>query len=380
MFCSLALVCSEDHRTKFMKRTSMIKNPRTYVCLVVCVFSLLVFVKSDVHAASALLTYRVVDLGALEQAVGGMVRGPSAANEVVGAAVAPGSGIRAFLLTMSGVENLEGLPGTDWSSSHGINDIGGVVGSSNTAAAVRAFRWTRAGGVQALGALPGDSGSEAFGINTHNEVAGYSSGPNGVEATIWRSNGQIQGLGRLLNGDHSRGLAINERSEVVGASGTAGGTRAFIWSSNAGMRDLGTLPGDDNSTAYAINSRGEVVGFSDGPSGARAVLWTLSQAIESIGTLPGGNSSRALSINDRSDVVGTSESFLGPRAFLWTRAAGMRDLNDLIPNDSDFVLFEAAGINNLGAIVALGRDRDSHGDAHAYHEFPTRVFLLIPLP
>jgi hypothetical protein len=44
----------------------MIKNPRTYVSLVVCLFSVLVFVKSDVHAASALLTYRVVDLGALE--------------------------------------------------------------------------------------------------------------------------------------------------------------------------------------------------------------------------------------------------------------------------------------------------------------------------
>jgi hypothetical protein len=75
----------------------MIKNPRTYVCLVVCLFSLLVFVKSDVHSASAPLTYRVVDLGALEQGIGGMVRGPSAANDVVGATVAPGFGIRAFL-------------------------------------------------------------------------------------------------------------------------------------------------------------------------------------------------------------------------------------------------------------------------------------------
>jgi hypothetical protein len=42
------------------------------------------------------------------------------------------------------------------------------------------------------------------------------------------------------------------------------------------------------------------------------------------------------------------------------------------------VLFEAAGINNLGAILALGRDKDANGEAHAYHEFPTRVFLLLP--
>ena len=49
-------------------------------------------------------------------------------------------------------------------------------------------------------------------------------------------------------------------------------------------------------------------------------------------------------INDSGEVVGTSESSQGPRAFIWTRAAGMRDLNDFIADESDFVLFEAAGV------------------------------------
>src|SRR5262245_52794762 len=98
----------------------MIKVRRTYVCLVVCVFSGLIFMNSDVHSASPPLTYRVVDLGMLEQAVGGLVRGPSAANDVVGATVVPGSGIRAFLLTNGRFENLEGFPGSDWSSSHPV--------------------------------------------------------------------------------------------------------------------------------------------------------------------------------------------------------------------------------------------------------------------
>src|SRR5262245_2841923 len=97
----------------------MIRVPQTYSCAVF-MFTVLFLVKSDVHSASALLTYRVVDLGALEQAVGGMVRGPSAANDVVGATVVPGSGIRAFLLTNGRFENLEGVPGTDWSSSHPV--------------------------------------------------------------------------------------------------------------------------------------------------------------------------------------------------------------------------------------------------------------------
>ena len=216
-----------------------------------------------------------------------MVRGPNAANEVVGATVIPDAGIRAFLLTSDRFENLKGLPGTDWSSAHGTNDIGGVVGSSNAAVAVRAFRWTRPTGAQELSPLPGDSVSEAFGINRHNEVAGYSSGPSGVQATIWNSNGQIEGIGRLLEGDQSRGLAVNERSEVVGISGSSRGMRAFRWRKGEGMQDLGTLQGHDNSSAYGINSQGQVVGFSDGITGPRAFLWELNKGMESLGTLTG---------------------------------------------------------------------------------------------
>src|SRR5258705_11411765 len=81
-FCSLALVCGEDHRYKVRKGTRMIKIRRTYVCLVVCVFSVLFSKNSDVLSASSPPTYRVVDLGTLEQGIGGLARGPNAANDV----------------------------------------------------------------------------------------------------------------------------------------------------------------------------------------------------------------------------------------------------------------------------------------------------------
>jgi probable HAF family extracellular repeat protein len=99
--------------------------------------------------------------------------------------------------------------------------------------------------------------------------------------------------------------------------------------------------------------------------------------MENLGTLPNGNHSRALSINDRGEVVGLSNTPKGIRAFLWTRNSGMQDLNTLIPADSDFVLEEAVGINDLGVILAIGYDKDDEGDPHR-HESPTRVFLLVP--
>ena len=66
--------------------------------------------------------YNVVDLGVLEQAVSGIVRGLNSANEVVGGTIGFGRGKRAFLVTSGRAENLEGLPGTDSSVAHAIND------------------------------------------------------------------------------------------------------------------------------------------------------------------------------------------------------------------------------------------------------------------
>jgi len=102
--------------------------------------------------------------------------------------------------------------------------------------------------------------------------------------------------------------------------------------------------------------------------------------IQDLGTLPGAGYSRALSINNRGEIVGSSQSSLGSRAFLWTNGSGRQDLNTLIPSGSDFVLFEAISVNDLGEILALGNDDDGHGHGHGDHEAPARVFLLIPEP
>ena len=349
-----------------------------------CVISVLLasapLLEVQVHAASSTARYRVVDVGDLEQTSNGIVRALNFNGDLVGASAGLGTGTRAFVLTKERYENLDGLPGADWSSSHGINDQGVVVGSSNTPTSLRGFMWTRGSPPRELTALPGDSSSEAFGVNKHNEVVGYSSGPGGIEAVLWTADGKIQGLGKLLDGDYSRGNAVNERSEVVGSSGDANRKRAFIWSKSDGLQDLGTLPGNGHSEAFAINSRSEVVGYSGVLGRTRAFRWTRNTGMQDLGTLPGGNYSRALSINDRGEVVGSSDSSVGSRAFLWTASRGMQDLNTLIAVGTDFVLFEAVSVNDRGMILALGSDDDGHAHDHGDHESPARVFILVPEP
>ena len=163
--------------------------------------------------------------------------------------------------------NLYQLRGGDYSTANGLNDAGEVVGSSNTATALRAFLWKAGTGMQDLGALPGDSGSEAFGINNAGTIVGDSSGPNGVQAVLWKRNGGIESLGWLPGGHYSKALAINDGGAIAGSSDSALGTHAFLWTKGTGMQDLGTLPGDATTEAVAQLKKGLdlLTGLPDGP-------------------------------------------------------------------------------------------------------------------
>ena len=158
--------------------------------------------------------------------------------------------------------------------------------------------------------------------------------------------------------------------------------RAFLWTPSSGMRDLGTLPGDQESEALNINDAGEAVGWSSAPNRIRAVLWSVA-GIQDLGALGAGQYNKARAINAHGEVVGYSGDVHASRAFLWTRGSGMQDLNALlVPPASGLVLTEAAGINNAGWILAIGRDHH-HGHVESKHqdghEAPLRVFLLVPV-
>ena len=80
--------------------------------------------------------------------------------------------------------------------------------------------------------------------------------------------------------------------------------------------------------------------------------------------------SEANAISSAGVVVGVSGTSGGSsHAFRWSKSGGLRDLNDLIPARSDWVLDSAEAVNDMGQIVGNGLFKGNH---HA--------FLLTPLP
>lgn len=97
-----------------------------------------------------------------------------------------------------------------------------------------------------------------------------------------------------------------------------------------------------------------------------ALLAQSHYAVVDLGTL-GGTNSQAFCINIAGNFVGTADTTNGPHAFLY-RGGIMRDLNELIPANSGWVLIDARGINDTHQIVGSGM---SGGQMHA--------FLLTPV-
>lgn len=146
--------------------------------------------------------------------------------------------------------------------------------------------------------------------------------------------------------------------------------KGFIWDEENGMRVIYTL-GGDRIKIKGINNLSQVVGSSKTEDLiTHAFIFDESLGTMDLGTL-GGEKSSASDINDLTQVVGYAESYSkvkDKRAFIWDKVKGMRDLNDLIPNNSGWKkLEEAKKINNKGYIIGQG-----------IYQGQERGFLLIP--
>jgi probable HAF family extracellular repeat protein len=185
-------------------------------------------------------------------------------------------GQHAFSWTVSGgIKDLGTLTGATVSGAIGVNDAGTVVGYSNVkgqpATNFVAVEWSPTGTLTNLGTLAGGSSSAAFEINSAGQIAGDSFLSSGlVDATIWNSS-KIKNLGGLSKAIFTAGLDINDSGEIVGESvlsyGPPFSSRGFLWNGST-MKNLGTLPGGITSIANAINTSGVIVGQSDGTSTA----------------------------------------------------------------------------------------------------------------
>ena len=330
-----------------------------------------------VGVAGPVSEYNIEELAVLQGASAKNLGSFNVQDQLVGGAGAADNVQRAFLASEAGVQIIPVNIRADHTAARGINDLGEVVGASNTKGAMRGFRWSAMGGIQDLAPLPGDSSSEAFAVNRNGDVVGISSGQGGIRAVRWTPSGAIEQLPGLPINTYSRGLAISNQGAVAGSLGRGPTMRAFFWAGDQ-VKDLGVLPGDAQSEALAINEAGDVVGWSKGPNGTRAVLWSSGQ-IHDLGALyENAKFTRARAISVRGEIVGGSVAGHQSRAFIWSRNQGMRDLNSLIPASFAYILSEGVAINNRGHIIAIGHGIDYRHDIEEQGRPNMRIFILKP--
>ncbi len=322
-------------------------------------------------------TYQVTDLGVLQGDTGSAAFSVNASGQVTGcsdtstsqsnlcAFVLPS---HAFLWSGGDMRDLGTLQGDDLSIGFYVSDSDDVVGfSGNTQSGDgHGFLWTKKSGKMIdLGTLPGgDAYSDADAINSKGVIVGESLVSNGnVHGVVWKKNGgkyHIRDIGGLPHALYTVPYYINNENQVVGVAyfnKNETNCHGVLWSQTGRWKDLGTLPGGKNSFAAWINDSGVIAGMATSarfPKG-EAIYWDASGKIQPIGTLKGGTSSFADMITDTGEVVGHSTVKGGDNhAFLWSSTTGLKDLNDLIPSNSGWVLNAAYSINKSGQIVGYG--------------------------
>jgi probable HAF family extracellular repeat protein len=297
-----------------------------------------------------------------------------------------------------------------------INDMGVVVGSSNTDQyPATAFSWSSGGGFELInggtsanavndngliagstidGAFIGTrqwSDYGAFGVNQSGEVAGYKVGKNLLQPrslpynpAIFNGNKwEVYDIARLyprgtredvyadrfiLNGINAGGFAVGYKYRY-GLAGSA----AILINTNGPVNDFTDvvyLP-TYGGRAVDINDNNMIAGTTANNTSvtpviySRAFVYDYNAVTNNLIVLPvleGGLHSHAYDINENNQVVGFSESATGNHAVLWDENGDIVDLNDMV-SAAGWVLTSATAINDYGDITGTGT---LNGVAHGF--------------
>jgi len=343
------------------------------------------------------MEYEVIDLGTL----GGTISeafGVNDRGEVVGSSTDTNGITQAFRWQNGRMTGLGFLPGGTSSVASAINKQGEITGRADVplthAHYQHAFLYT-SNTLFDIGTL-GGSNSVGLAINRWGDIAGSSWLITNVpdahtpESFLWRSNQFIHIPPWGGNAWSCDAFGINDTGWLAGNTFLYSPNPrwwAYVWydfngnySNDVGdMILLGSLApknsGGEYSLANDINEIGQAVGWTGitnvlDPRHAFLVTrsngyWKVpfltdgmnptNHLMQDLGALESpNNNSVAYSINNGSWIVGTSETGSGTnQAFLW-RDGTMTNLNELIAPDSQWVLTDARGINELNEIVGTG--------------------------
>jgi probable HAF family extracellular repeat protein len=304
----------------------------------------------------------------------------------------------------------------------GINNHGQVVGYTVDAEGrSHAALWDDQG-IHPLPTLsPTMPYSEAYRINDSGQIAGKATLDNGaVHAAFWDSTG-ITDIGTFPGGNLSFAQALNDQGVVVGSSEAERGQHAFTWTKEGGLKDYGNLDpesaiavagfnginnhglmvgtayhflspfkavlahaGDKGPTnispegqfsvgmALAVNDAGTIVGYQNPLRGSpEAAIFHGDGTYEKLGLL-GLDETWAQDINEAGVIVG--RAFGGAedggtiqKAFVYQNGEMVELLRSLSDSSGWETLFEAAAINDHGAVVGVGVYR---GEVRGYVATP----------
>ena len=199
-------------------------------------------------------------------------QGIGSGGQVVGWSATLTSGNNYHAFVYDGTMHDLGTLGGATSRAISMNAAGQIVGNSvNSIGIDRAFLYSN-GIMSDLGALPGGAGSStAYSINNIGQIVGTSNSP-GLNRAVLFSGSSVTDLGALGGGSYA--LNINNGGNIVGESylsGNSGTIHAFLYTGGA-MYDLNQRLDSSGTSwsltsAQAINDNGWIVGFGTNPTG-----------------------------------------------------------------------------------------------------------------
>jgi probable HAF family extracellular repeat protein len=261
------------------------------------------------------------------------------------------------------------LPGGIYSEGVALNNLGQVVGSSQTGrfkfgSTLRiqhAFFWDPARGMVDLGVLgtAPDAESFAIAVNDLSQVVGMSSG----HAFLWDPQRGMRDLGTEFVP-----LSINNRGEVL--------FQESVWTEAGGFRPLEQVTGGQRvpgvfaigaqTGPHGINDRGQIpllgtVGLQPNGDGLPSPInipmrFDPGRGIRVLDPNGASTATAARAVNNSGQVIGTTVRPVAPQPlyeYLYDDVAGLLDLQTLIATPG-WRVFLAGDLNDPGQVLGVG--------------------------